>query len=161
MFKLSSIQVKAIVLLFVFSLNTAVGFACSMGLEMGFNSHHHDEENNIIPGHSHSGNDKHAETAGHSHSHGIKTNSHHDNKEPGNGKDNCCNNDVIKFNQLDKACAQSINGINVFSFDALITTFYNIDVLTSFKAATSTRYFVRNYHPPIPDIRIAIQSFQI
>ena len=153
MFKLSPIQVKAIVLFIVFSLNTVVGFACSMGLEMGFNSHHHDEESSIIPEHSH--------TAGHSHSHGIKTSSHHDNKEPGHGKDNCCNNDVIKFNQLDKACAQSINGINVFSFDALITTFYNINILTSFKAATSIRYFVRNYHPPIPDIRIAIQSFQI
>ena len=36
-----SIQVKAAFLLFVFALNTAVGFACSIGMDMGFNATHH------------------------------------------------------------------------------------------------------------------------
>ena len=39
-----SIQLKAALLLIVFSLNTVIGFACAMGVDMGFNTHHHDEE---------------------------------------------------------------------------------------------------------------------
>lgn len=36
-----AIQYKALFLLVTFSMNTVVGFACSMGVDMGFNSHHH------------------------------------------------------------------------------------------------------------------------
>jgi len=39
----SSIKVKASFLLIVFTLNTIVGAACAMGLDMGFNSKHHSE----------------------------------------------------------------------------------------------------------------------
>jgi len=38
-----SIQFKAAFLLIAFSLNTVIGFACAVGLDMGFNSHHHKE----------------------------------------------------------------------------------------------------------------------
>ena len=39
--KNSSIQLKAAFLLIVFALNTVLGFACSMGLDMGYNKSHH------------------------------------------------------------------------------------------------------------------------
>jgi hypothetical protein len=34
------IQVKEAFLLFVFDLNTAVGFSCAIGMDMGFNAAH-------------------------------------------------------------------------------------------------------------------------
>ena len=43
-----SIQLKAAFLLLVFAFNTVVGFACAVGINMGFNApHHHDEEEAI------------------------------------------------------------------------------------------------------------------
>ena len=53
-----SIQLKAAFLLIVFSLNTVVGFACSVGLEMGFNSSHHQEEKAAIT-HKHDNSHQH------------------------------------------------------------------------------------------------------
>ena len=35
-------QLKALFLLLVFSLNTLAGFACSVGVNMGYNSNHHE-----------------------------------------------------------------------------------------------------------------------
>jgi hypothetical protein len=157
MMKLTPVQAKALVLLVVFFLNTAVGFACSVGLDMGFNSHHHDEENKLTEETSHSHN-HHSSCPGHAYAAG----SHHDSKDPGEEKDDCCNQDVFKFNQLDKTCAQSLNSLftTVF-FTVFVSSFYNIDVLATCKTTASNKYFVLNYHPPILDIRIAIQSFQI
>src|SRR5689334_8615019 len=38
-------SIRAALLLVVFSLNTVIGFACSIGIDMGFNSTHHSSEN--------------------------------------------------------------------------------------------------------------------
>jgi hypothetical protein len=35
-------KIRAIILLTVFSLNTVAGFACSIGMNMGYNAHHHE-----------------------------------------------------------------------------------------------------------------------
>ena len=155
---LTGIQVKALILIFVFSVNTAVGFACSVGLDMGFNSHHHDDESKLTEDISHSHTHKHTSGTEHSYAAG----SHHDKKDTGEEKDDCCNQDVFKFNQLDKTCAQSLSSLftTVF-FTVFVSSFYNTDVLATSKTTASNKYFVRNYHPPILDIRIAIQSFQI
>ncbi len=148
--KIKSIQLKASFLLILFSLNTIIGFACSVGLDMGFNSHHHEEEVSNIPVHVHSHND-----ANDHHDENVKD--HHQS----NDKDNCCNDHVTKIAQQDKAIAQSISIISPIFFTALISSFYNIDILLSNGADSHIKYFVRSDHPPIPDIRIAIQSFQI
>ena len=42
--KFTSIQIKALLLLIVFAINTVVGFACSVGVDMGFNTKHHNDE---------------------------------------------------------------------------------------------------------------------
>ena len=144
-----SIQLKAVFLLLVFSLNTIVGFACSVGVDMGFNSTHHHDEETIVE------KDAHHDT---SHHHDEADN-HHKSK---NGKDNCCNDKVTKFSQLDKAVPQSLNAvINPIFFTAFVSSFYNIDVLTASKAPSNIKPFVRSSPPTIPDIRVAIQSFQI
>lgn len=47
-----TIQLKAVFLLAVFTLNTLVGFACAVGLDMGFNSkHHHHKEGTTLHQH--------------------------------------------------------------------------------------------------------------
>ncbi|MGN6541494.1 MAG: HYC_CC_PP family protein [Ginsengibacter sp.] len=145
-----SIQLKAAFLLIAFSLNTVIGFACSVGLDMGFNSHHHEESA--------------TETEG-IHQHYKKSN-HHDEADvhhhtTNNDKDNCCNDSVMKFQKVDKALASSINIISPVFFTSFIASFYHIDILSSNNSISTIKYFVRSYHPPIPDIRIAIQSFQI
>lgn len=145
-----SIQIKAAFLLLVFSLNTIVGFACSMGMDMGFNSTHHHEEEAVV--------EKDAHHQGTSHHHDEADNKH----KSKDGKDNCCNDKVTKISQLDKAVPQSANpAVNPIFFTAFVSSFYNIDVLAVSKATVNVKPFVRSSPPTISDIRIAIQSFQI
>ena len=141
-----SIRLKAAFLLIVFGLNIMLGFACAMGIDMGFNtSHHHDEEATQVNMHHH-----HDEAEEHQHD-----------KKDGSQNDDCCNDKVVKLSQADKAIPQSNTLVNPIFFTAFISSYYNIVVLYHSQVTASIRYFVRSYHPPIPDIRIAIRSFQI
>jgi len=146
----NSIQLKAAFLLIAFSMNTVIGFACAVGLDMGFNTQHHNCDETVILKTSH-----HYNT---SYYNGEANNDHQKSKD---GKDNCCNDQVMKFSQLDKSVPQSLNVINPIFFTAFVSTWYGIDVLNISNVHTSIKYSVRSYHPPIPDIRIAIKSFQI
>ncbi len=146
------IQLKAAFLLVVFGLNMAVGFACSVGLHMVFNtSHHHDEEATEV----------HVHADGKKHEHHAEAKKHHHDEKDASKKDDCCNNKVVRLSQADKAIPQSNILIIPGCFSAFISSFYNINVFYPSQITTSVRYFVRSYHPPITDIRIAIQSFQI
>jgi len=136
-------QLNAVFLLVVFSCNMIIGFVCATGIDRLFISHH--PEKTEITVHEVSGHNDEAGT--HHKSHGCK--------------DNCCNEHVVRISQGDKSLPQSLEGLNVIFFTTLISSFYNIDVLHTSKVLANTRYFVRSHHPPIPDIRIAIQSFQI
>ena len=150
-----SIQIKAVFLLVVFSLNTLIGFACAVGLDMSFNSHHHE----VTPM---STSEHHAHDRSHHHEdtpQNDKAGVHHHTSN--SDKDNCCNDGVMKFQQVDKAIASQITVISPVFFTSFLASFYNIDILSSNYRITSIKYFVRPHHPPIPDIRIAIQSFQI
>jgi len=144
-----SIQFKAAFLLIVFSLNTVIGFACAVGLDMGFNSHHHEESAIEVSGNHH--HDKF-------HHHDEADIHHH---KANNNKDNCCNDEVIKFQQVDKNVATSFSLSSPVFFTSFLASFYHIDLLSSNNRISTIKYFVRRHHPPIPDIRIAIQSFQI
>ncbi|MDP4284660.1 MAG: hypothetical protein Q8891_09560 [Bacteroidota bacterium] len=140
--KIKPIQLKAAFLLIVFSLNTIIGFACAVGLDMGFNSHHQEES---------------SFASASIHHHGASVQKH----QTKNDKDNCCNGEVMKFQKIDKALASSINVVNPVSFTSYVASFYNIDILSAPTQILGIKYFVRSHHPPIPDIRIAIRSFQI
>ena len=156
-------KIKALFLLSVFSLNTVVGFACSVGVDMGFNSkHHHAEETTEPVVHIHKDGKEHIhyeKKSGHDH-----RKSHHHDQASGNkskeDKDNCCNDEVLQILQLDKSVPQSLNIIHPIFLTAFFDAFYNVP-LPSLDIVKNIKQFVRSYHPPIPDIRIAIQSFQI
>lgn len=159
----TSIKLKAVFLLVVFALNTAVGFACSAGVDMGFNSKHHNEEEAIEAA-------AHVHNDGKQHLHHEKKDSHDKSKghdeassehKSGNDKDNCCNDKLKSFQQLDKAVPNSTSIIYPVFFTAFLASYYNINILPHSDIVKDIRPFVRSYHPPIPDIRIAIQSFQI
>ena len=159
------IQLKAAFLMIVFSLNTIIGFACAVGVDMGFNSkHHHEEEATEAVVHVHKNGKQHVhheKKNGHSHnkshSHDLATHQH----KSGSDKDNCCNDKVKNFQQLDKSVPNSVNVIHPIFFTAFLASYYNINILPHSDIVKDIKPFVRSYHPPIPDIRIAIQSFQI
>ena len=149
-----SIRVKAAFLLIVFALNTMVGFACALGMDMGFNAHHHDEEETKSAVHIHADGMKHVH-------HEEAVNHEKANHHSGDENDDCCHNKVTKIAQADKALPQSLSLVHPLFFTAFVSAFYNSDILTTSSAAKDIKHFVRSYHPPIPNIRIAIQSFQI
>ncbi len=153
-----SIQLKAAFLIIVFSLNTIIGFACAIGIDMGFNTtHHHGNETTAATVHIHKDGKKHfhhKEAA----KHHDEVSNHHKAKDT---KDNCCNDKVIKITQLDKSVPQYIGALNPVFFTTFVSSFYYFDILYTSQLSPSIKYFVRSHHPPIPDIRIAIQSFQI
>ncbi|SDW14576.1 hypothetical protein SAMN05444410_101342 [Hydrobacter penzbergensis] len=156
-----SIQLKAAFLLVVFSLNTVIGFACSVGMDLGFNTTHHHDEATQSSIHVHADGKKHQHH--HQHNHKAKNHSqaHHEQKSK-DDKDNCCNDGVTKFAQLEKTVPQSVNAvINPVFFAAFLSTYFDIDLLFASQVVPNIKHFVRSYHPPISDIRIAIQSFQI
>ena len=152
------IQLKAAFLLIVFSLNTVIGFACAIGIDMGYNSkpHHNDDEATEAAIHVHADGKKH------NHDNEAANNGHKaDAHKSSDGKDNCCDDQVTKFSLLDKSVPQSLSlAVNPIFLTAFIS-FYNIDILVASQITKSTKYFVRGHHPPIPDILIAIQRFQI
>ena len=145
----TSIQVKSAFLLLVFILNNLVGFACAIGIDMSFNvSHHHGEEKSEI----------HVHADGQKHHHENKSSTTHSH---GDEKNNCCHDQVVKISQADKSVPQPGNYISPVFFTALVSAYYSIDIFYHSQVTPKVKYFVRSYHPPIPDIRIAIQSFQI
>jgi hypothetical protein len=156
-------KIIAAFLLTVFSLNTIVGFACSVGLDMGFNSKHHDQEATEAVVHIHADGKKHIHyEKKKSHSHGKS----HDHDQPKNhqkpNKDDssCCKDQVAKFGQLDKSLPQYLNILHPIFLIAFFDVFYEV-VLPSTTVVKNIKQFLRGYHPPISNIRIAIQSFQI
>ena len=152
--KYKSIQFKAAFLFIVFSLNMVVGFACAIGMDMGFNTTHH-QDSEAVKVHTHANGKKHE--------HDNKTDQHHHQKKKTENteKEGCCNDEVLKNAQTEKAVPQGNIIVSPIFFSAFIASYYNIDIFSYAQIVENTRYFLQNYHPPIADIRIAIQSFQI
>ena len=135
-----SIQIKTSVLLLVFLLNTMVVFACSLGMDMKFNSSHHQEKISSSSSHHHESKAKHHE----------------------DDKDNCCKDEAVKFAKFDKLNPQASHPkINPIFPPVILTNFSNHTILEKGSNIFTNKFFVLRHHPPIRDIRIAIQSFQI
>lgn len=149
-------KIKAAFLLTVFALNTVIAFACSVGLDMGYNKKHHQTgqaETAIALSHCEAKNSN-----GHHHNKAMA--GHHEKNFP--SKDDCCNKNAVELQQIDKnfSHAEKID----LSAPVLLLALqfaYNINLLHNGEGTSTNHYFVRTYHPPIPDIRVAIQSFQI
>ena len=143
-----SIQINAALLLLVFLMNTVIGFACAVGVDMGFNKHHHDEEK-AVSIHTHVNSKKHH--------HEDAEHKHKDNDK----KDDCCNDKVLKICQIEKAVPEFSKILSPILNIAFVPVYYSINISYPSQVTTSNKYYVRGHHPPIRDIRIAIQSFQI
>jgi hypothetical protein len=143
----TAIQIKAIFLLTVFALNTVVGFACAVGVDMGFNTPH---PNSV------SKPSLHVHKDGKAHQHNKKTE-----KDNHNKKGNCCNDQVLKFQNLDKTLTQSTKSSAVAPDCSIrISAVYGLEIYKASSKPT-LKYIIPLSHPPPPDIRILIQSFQI
>lgn len=151
--KSKTIQFKAALLLIVFSFNTLLGFACSLGLQMGYNDHHHEVE--VATAASHTEHHEH----GSDQKHHEDKEQHHPNNE--SSDDDCCGNGVTSFNLVSKTIPQQVELVPQVLFTAFTYSWFNSGILPYTNVAKDIKPFVRSHHPPIPDIRIAIQSFQI
>ena len=155
----TSIKIKATLLIAVFSLNTVLGFACSLGLDMGYNKSHHTKEATEVSVHVHADGKKHHHENEPRKSHHDESAANHHDKKDASKKDDCCTNEIMQFQQSDKNLAAK-TGINIPVFVAILTNFFRIDNFKSVQSS-SPKYIASYFHPPPPDIRIAIQSFQI
>jgi ferredoxin-like protein FixX len=145
-------SIKALFLLVVFSMNTLAGFACSIGVDMGYNNHHHDQE------HSHK--HKH-EVAHHNHTHP------HVHLSPASSfkdidKDDCCSNAVTKLNLSDKLIVHNIQlQASLFAITYLPAFTVIIENPVGINVNSLFQFVRRSCSLDDTDIRIAIQSFQI
>ena len=145
-------RIKALFLLVVFSLNTLVGFACSVGVDMGYNHNHHHDENLH---HKHSDNDG----TNHKRQHMLSTVGVKD----AHSMDDCCSSDVTKFALLDKSVVDNNLhlGVPVFLL-GLTITFPSPTINESGLAANSTFQFARrSSFLNDTDIQTTIRRFQI
>jgi hypothetical protein len=167
----NSIKIKALFLLIVFATNTVVGFACALGVDMGFNKSHHSVTEATAEVHIHANGKKHVhekealKVNEHTHQDGSN---HKQESNPvkqiavnafTNGTDGCCSNEVQKFQNLDKNVTVNTS-INLPVFIAILSVFLNVDLSNGVKDFPS-KYKSRFFYPPPPDIRIAMQRFQI
>jgi hypothetical protein len=149
-------KIRSLILLLVFSLNTVTGFACSIGLDLGYNKTHHQHDDT----HTVQIKPKTADT--HKHDHGPTF----FNKENGiNVSDNdvdCCSKGVTDFIKLDKAVT-SFTGIqSPIFFIAFVAQFLLPDQDHSTLDTSHFGLFRRSwYFHDDTDLRIVIQSFQI
>ncbi|MFZ6024479.1 MAG: hypothetical protein ACOYVG_08515 [Bacteroidota bacterium] len=144
-----SIQLKALFLLLVFSLNTLVGFACALGMDMGFNSSHHNSDVTEVK-------------EIHVHDDNVPVKQDQERKSlAGKDESGCCSDDVLKFQSVDKNLAQATNNIvNTQVFVAVFSAFFGVDFITIVNDIPP-KFKVRFYYPPPADILLAIQRFQI
>ena len=147
----STIRLKAIFLLAVFALNTLVGFACAVGLDMGFNTKHHHTDEAV----SASADDHHHDGKAHHH-HEATTKAKEASED-----ENCCNDSVIKFSQLDKLLAHAVNtGIETPVMLVQLHFFYT-SYFSPFTTIPEQIQVARPYILGSRGIRVSIQSFLI
>ena len=149
-------KIRSLILLIVFSLNTVTGFACSIGLDLGYNKTHHQHDD------SHSVQIKQKIADAHTHEHGPTLL----NKQNGiNVSDNdvdCCSKGVTDFIKLDKAVTSFTGFQSPIFFIAFVAQFLLPDQDHSPLDTSLFGLFRRSWclHDDT-DLRIVIQSFQI
>jgi len=154
---------KALLLLFIFLLNTASGFACALRMadhERGEEVKEHHHEGNETTKHGHLGD----ETKGIHHQHQqVSPPSAHDESllSETSKNDSCCQKAVNNFNSLAKITPQSGKIILLarLTFIGAYHQFFlkPVSVIQTHRFATIDG----RRRPPKYPIRIALQSFQI
>lgn len=143
------------VLLLVFSLNTAVSFACSLGGI--FHAFHHQtrsaEQKN---GHRH-----HNHQEGHQHGHGGKSYQHEE-QPSSQPDDDCCSRNVVEVEKLEKAVSRTIQAPDAVFLTSFLSACSSLFSHLPVEGKTHYPNSIRWRLPAtIQDLRIVIQSFQI
>ena len=133
-------------------MNIIIGFACAVGVDMGFNTQHHDEEQTITT-------PMHVQSGGHKHKHNSKDNKHHHNNKNSNEKDGCCNDVVLKFQNVEKNIVAKII-IDAPHSVAIFSTFPSCN-LFNINCGYPQKKLLRFFYPPPLDLLILIQKFQV
>lgn len=149
-------KIKGLILLLVFSLNTLAGFACSIGVDMGYNKSHH--EHDAI----HAAQKANKQSDGHLHEHTSATEHHNQQSDNHGSKEDCCTNGVKDFIQLDKSLANS-NGLQLPVFLVAFVSGFFLPTQEPSLIDSSIYDAVRRSwrYSDDTDLRIVIQSFQI
>jgi ABC-type nickel/cobalt efflux system permease component RcnA len=149
-----AIQLKAAALLIVFSLNTILGFACAIGIDMGYNSkhHHHDETKKTETMHEDVGDKQHQHQHENKHQHDLKKSTE---------KNDCCNDNAISFQKIDKALDSSLNTLVKLPAFVLLVNDFQTAATYKYAGITTHQYLLPLFHPPPPDILVLIRRFQI
>jgi|SRR5829696_7925653 len=153
-------RIRALLLLMVFSLNTVAGFACSIGVDMGYNTNHH--EQGEAKSQSHSKPHSHDVAHQHKHKHSHDASAARINNVK-NANDDCCANDVASFIKLDKSVVSNNLDLQQPVFLLAFTASYFSGNIGNSEIYTKAKFpYQRRWRSPDDtDIRIAIQSFQI
>jgi hypothetical protein len=156
-----TIQLKAIFLFIIFSLNNIIGFACAVGLNMGFNSKHHHDALIASKPHHHKGKAHHHHSG--THSHATKGIHHHGEAKIGGApeKDNCCTEDATQLSQSDKLLVNVVNAGIEMPVALIALHFLYLSHFSSFKPEIKNIQEGRPYVLNARGIRVSIQSFQI
>lgn len=146
---LSNIQLKALLLLTVFSLSTIAGFACSIGVNMGYNKDHH---GSTPSQHEHNASQK----ADHPHE------SHDADHHTDSSETDCCADGVIQISQTDKRTTTIETSLQppVFLLTYLSFIQYCLPSVNTDDEVKNYKYLQRKRFS-FPDICIAVQSFLI
>jgi hypothetical protein len=110
-------------------------------MDMKFNATHHHKEVKTESVHSHS-----------------EAKNHHHSKQE---KDNCCKDEAVKFANVNKLSPQSTDFVFYTPFVPLANYGFPLIGIAELTVSTNSTISFLTHHPPIPDIRVAIQSFQI
>ena len=140
-------------LLVVFSLNTLAGFACSIGINLGYNSKHHEHQKN-----DHDKANKHR-----SHQMDCHSNQDAPDIKISGVNDDCCANQVNSFALLDKSVAYNylLLPAPLLSIATVINSFISDKDEPGYRFNSGFQFVRRSCSLDDTDIRIAIQSFQI
>jgi hypothetical protein len=149
-------KIRGLILLLVFSLNSVAGFACSIGVDMGYNKkhHQHDGSNTVSKSHTH--------TEKHQHEHSPASLSNDKIVSIPDSKADCCTNGVTDFIKLDKSVANSTDLQPPVFLVAFISQFLLPAEELSLPDTSLYGSLRRSWLPTDDtDLRIVIQSFQI
>ncbi len=153
------IPLKAMFLLFVFSMSTMLSFACAIGVKMGYNENHHAPKEIVTK-------TTHASYAHEKEHHHPKEAQHqHHKAATGNEKstdDDCCKKEARKFGKIDKIVSKvSVDIQQPVFIISFFKSFNTVNLLESTELISVKRNLYRSHHPPIPDRQLATQSFLI
>ena len=155
--KTLAIQLKAAFLLFIFSLNMFVGFACSIGIVVNGSPQHAKEITKTTHTHTHTHGNKDSKD------HQLNGHKSHDHKKDHQNKKDkkgCCNDEVQKIQQLDKNINTIAKNLSIDNFFTITQLYYRADT-KQFLIANPAKLRERFFYPPPPNILINIQRFQI